>query len=226
LININAFDGDLLQESIISKERGHLAQITKPSCISHSSVLEEAALKILVTYASSEGHTRKIGRQVADRIAHAGHAVELLNLADASDIDVSGFDGVILAASVHVSHYQRSLTEFAARQSKPLNDIQTLFLSVSLAAAGHDTEDWKGLDRIVNDLVEATGWTPNRVEHIAGAYLPSQYDIFRRFIMRKIIVRNDPSADPSSDHDYTDWRALDGVIDSWLSALGCQNTPV
>ena len=184
-----------------------------------SVILEETVLKILVTYATSEGHTRKIARQVADRIASAGHAIELLDLGNAADIEIRRFDGVILAASVHMGHYQRSLTDFVANQCKPLKEVSTLFLSVSLSAAGHDTEDWSGLDRIMKDFIDATGWTPDRVEQVAGAYLPSQYDIFRRFIMRKIIASKDSEADLSSDLDYTDWRALDRIIDDWTNSL-------
>jgi menaquinone-dependent protoporphyrinogen oxidase len=181
--------------------------------------LEETVLKILVTYATSEGHTRKIGRQVTDRIANAGHAVELLDLGNAADIELGRFDGAILAASVHMGHYQRSLTDFVANQCKALKEVPTLFLSVSLSAAGHDTEDWSGLDRIMTDFVEATGWTPDRVEQVAGAYMPSQYDIFRRFIMRRIIATKDAKTDLSSDYDYTDWRALDRIIDDWINSL-------
>ena len=176
-------------------------------------------MKILVTYATSEGHTRKIGRQVTDRIANAGHAVELLDLGNAVDIELRRFDGAILAASVHMGHYQRSLTDFVANHFKTLKEVPTLFLSVSLSAAGHDTEDWSGLDRIMTDFVEATGWTPDRVEQVAGAYMPSQYDIFRRFIMRRIIATKDAKTDLSSDYDYTDWRALDRIIDDWINSL-------
>lgn len=153
-------------------------------------------------------------------IANAGHAVELLDLADTMDIDLGRFDGAILAASVHMGHYQRSLTDFVTGQSKSLKGIPTLFLSVSLAAAGHDTEDWTGLDRIMEDFIEATGWTPGRVEQIAGAYMPSQYDIFRRFIMRRIIASKDSGTDLGADHVYTDWGALDRIVDDWQNSLG------
>lgn len=176
-------------------------------------------MKILFTYASSEGHTRKIGRHVVDRLADAGHTVELLDLANAADVDLGRFDGAILASSIHMGHYQRSLTDFVAEQCKTLKEIPTLFLSVSLAAAGHDTEDWASLDRILEDFTEATGWTPGRVEQIAGAYLPSQYDIFRRFIMRRIIASRDPESDLNSDQVYTDWLSLDRIIDDWQNSL-------
>lgn len=176
-------------------------------------------MKVLVAYATSEGQTRKIARQVADRIADAKHTVELLELSAANDIDLARFDGAVLAASLHMGHYQRTLSDFAAKQTNDLKGKQTLFLSVSLAAAGHDAEDWKGLDRILEELIEATGWIPGRVEQVAGAYLPSEYDIFRRFIMRRIIASKNSGADLDADHEYTDWNALNLSVDEWLATL-------
>jgi len=176
-------------------------------------------MKVLVTYATSEGQTRKIARQVADRIADANQAVELIELSDAGDIDLGRFDGAILAASLHVGHYQRALSDFVANQTKNLQMKPTLFLSVSLTAAGHTAEDWKGLDSVLKDFIEATGWTPGRVEQVAGAYLPSQYDIFRRFVMRRIIASRHLGADLDADREYTDWSALNLIVDDWLGTL-------
>jgi len=175
-------------------------------------------MKVLVGYASSEGQTRRIARHVADRLADAGAAVELAGLADAEGLDPARFDRVILAASVHVGHYQRALSDFAAAHAERLAERPTLFLSVSLAAAGHESDDWRALDRIVDDLVAATGWQPGRVAQVAGAYRPSKYDIFRRFVMRRILAAKDPDADPDLDREYTDWAALDVLVDGWLAA--------
>jgi menaquinone-dependent protoporphyrinogen oxidase len=177
-----------------------------------------ATMKVLVGYASSEGHTRKIARRVSDHIADGGHAVELVGLADAGDIDLRRFDRVILAASIHIGHYQQALSEFTAEQAQGLHEKPTLFLSVSLAAAGHDAEDWRGLDRILEDFESATGWKPDRVEQIAGAYRPKEYDVFRRFVMRRIVAAKDPEADLDNGKEYTDWQALDALIDDWLAA--------
>ncbi|MCR9151335.1 MAG: protoporphyrinogen oxidase [Rhodobacteraceae bacterium] len=175
-------------------------------------------MKVLVAYATGEGQTRKIARHVADRIADTGAAVELAGLADAEDLDPGRFDRVILAASIHVGQYQRALSDFVAANAGRLGERPTLFLSVSLAAAGHEAEDWKALDRIVEDLVAATGWQPGRVAQVAGAYMPSKYDIFRRFVMRRILAAKDPQADPGMDREYTDWPALDALVDAWLDA--------
>lgn len=173
-------------------------------------------MKLLVAYATSEGQTRKIARHVADRLADAGHAVELLSLKDAAGIDPGRFDRIILGASVHVGHYQRALADFVSEHAEALKGKPALLLSVSLAAAGHRAEDWRGIEAIVRDFEKATGWSPDKVGHVAGAYTPSQYDIFSRFVMRRIITREAPQIDPEAAHEFTDWPALDSLVDDWL----------
>ncbi|WP_245848196.1 hypothetical protein [Octadecabacter ascidiaceicola] len=104
-----------------------------------------------------------------------------------------------------------------AQERKPLYTAPVLFLSVSLGAGGHDAEDWRALDGIAVDLQDATGWTPSTVEHVAGAYLPSKYDLLTRVIMRRIIAAKDPEADLGKDKEYTDWDALGSKLDTWLA---------
>ncbi|MCR9109853.1 flavodoxin domain-containing protein [Marivita sp. XM-24bin2] len=174
-------------------------------------------MKLFIGYASTEGQTQKIARHIADYLVDHGHSVELMALADAGPIALSRFDAAILGASVHVGHYQKVLSEFADTYADGLNAMPTMFLSVSLAAAGHDAEDWRALDTIISDVSDATGRTPGKVLQVAGAYTPSQYDVFRRFVMRRIIAAKDPEADLDWDKEYTDWEALDAETDGWLS---------
>ena len=176
-------------------------------------------MKLMIGYATSEGQTRKIARYIADRAMAAGHSVELIRREDADEIDFGRFDGAILGGSLHAGHYQKVLSEFAADHVTALGALPTLFISVSLAAAGHDAEDWRGLETILADFQEATGWTPAEVAQVAGAYMPSKYDVFRRFIMRRIVAGKDPQADLGSDKEYTDWKALDALIDGWLAKI-------
>lgn len=176
-------------------------------------------MTVLIAYATGEGQTRKIARRVADRLAESGQSVELVPLADADDINLERFDRVILASSIHMGHYQQALSDFVAKYATKLELKPALLLSVSLAAAGHNAEDWKAVDQILDDLKAATGWTPGQVEHVAGAYQPSKYDMFRRFIMRRIIASKDPEADLGEDKEYTDWKALDILTDRFAHTL-------
>lgn len=176
-------------------------------------------MQILMLYATTEGQTRKIARFAADRLAEAGHAVELLNAEDAEGIALERFDGAILAASVHVAVYQKALVGFVRERASDLAKLPTLFLSVSLAAAGDDPEERKGLEQVVQRFVEVTGWRPGRVEHVAGAFRFGEYDFFKALAMRWIERNKDPAAKPGEDKEYTDWPALAALLDDWVTGL-------
>lgn len=174
-------------------------------------------MKVFVGYATKEGQSRKIARHIADFAYDTGHSVELQAVADDMDIDFERFDEVILTAPIHAGHYPKSFSNYVSENAETLNSARTRFTSVSLAAAGHDAEDWRSLEHIAHDFEQATGWTPIETKHVAGAYMPSKYDILTRFIMRRIVSQKDPDADLGKDKEYTDWVELNAWINSWLN---------
>ena len=174
-------------------------------------------MKILIAYASTEGQTRKIARYAADYLIGHGHSVELVSAADAIDAELARFDAVRLAGSVHAGRYQKPLVKLAKKRSKALSQVRSAFLSVSLAAAGDDADDWAGLAECVNRFAEKTGWTPPTVMHVAGAFRFSEYDFFKSWAMRWIAAQKEQDVDPNEDKEYTDWAALKKTLDAWLA---------
>lgn len=182
-------------------------------------------MKFLTAYATTEGQTQKVARFCADQLTDSGHSVELLNLADDGEIDILRFDAVILAGSIHIGHYQKSLETFAAANLRDLKQRNTLFLSVSLAAAGNEKEDRMGLEHCIDVFTKATGWVPNRIEHIAGAFRFTSYDFFRYWAMRWIASqRDDEPVDPHKDKEYTDWDGLAAMLEDWSSGVQQQGS--
>ncbi|MFZ9685836.1 MAG: flavodoxin domain-containing protein [Gemmobacter sp.] len=177
-------------------------------------------MKILIAYATTDGQTRKIARFVADRIADLGHGVELLSAADGEGLEPARFDGAILAGSLHAGGFQKSLAAFARAQAEALGAMPTLFLAVSLSAAGTDPEDWAGLRACLATFEAETGWHPGETLHVAGAFRFSEYDFFRAWAMRRIAEKKGEAVDPHADKEYTDWDALGRSVDAWLGRLG------
>ncbi len=178
-------------------------------------------MQITIIYATTEGQTRRIARHIQQRIARAGHVVELLPAEAAMDTEpaLDGAGAAILLGSVHAGRYQPDLVTLAAREAKALDAIPNLFVSVSLAAAGEDPEDREGLADCVERFKSETGWTPARVEHVAGAFRFTEYNWFTIWAMRYIQSQKDPTARRGTDVEYTDWAALDRLTDDWLTAL-------
>ncbi len=172
-------------------------------------------MNILIIYGSTEGQTRKICHFALQHLSKRGHSVALCPADAAGELDPSTFGAAILAASVHTGHYQSSLVEYAKTNAHALRKMKTLFLSVSLAAAGNTEEDQTGLAGVVDSFVGEIGWTPERIEHVAGAFRFSDYDFFKYWAMRWIESQKDPSETPGEDREYTDWSDLEKILDSW-----------
>lgn len=169
-------------------------------------------MRFLIVYATTEGQTRKIVEFLAARLTAAGEAVRLVDAAAVPpDLDPRAFDTAILAASVHASRYQTALEAFARTHAAVLNVMSTAFISVSLAASGHDANDWKGLAACVADLQRRTGWTPASVHHVAGAFRYTQYNFIERWALRYIAWRKGGPTDTSRDHEMTDWKAVEAL---------------
>lgn len=172
-------------------------------------------MKVLIAYATTEGQTRKICRFCADTLVDAGCSVELLQAREDDVIPPGRFDAVILAGSIHVGAYQRSLVAFTRASAEALSRMRGLFLSVSLAAAGDDAAELADLDAIAQRFFEETGWRPGRYEQVAGAFRFTEYDFFKSWAMRWIAARKGQVVDPHADREYTDWASLGRVLAEW-----------
>ena len=176
-------------------------------------------MKILIVYASTEGQTRKIARVMFDRLAAEGHSAELIAVDAAEALDPGAFDAAILAGSVHAGHYQAALVDYAREAGPRLSAMPSMFVSVSLTAAFDIAEDWDRLRAGVVAFLEETGWTPDRVEHVAGAFRFSEYDFFKAWAMRWIASDKDKSVRPGEDKEYTDWARLEAALRDWTAAV-------
>ena len=172
-------------------------------------------MKILIIYGTTEGQTRKIARFLKDEAEKAGHDA---TLSDASDNppDPDGFDRVIIGASLHVEKYQSPVKHYATKHYEKLNQMPTAFFSVSLSAAGKDKDSLAEISRIADKFCEDTGWRPRIVEQVAGALLYTQYDFFKRFIMRMISKKSGGDTDTSNDYEYTDWEQVKNLLSRLL----------
>jgi menaquinone-dependent protoporphyrinogen oxidase len=176
-------------------------------------------MRILVLYATTEGQTRKIAHFVAERLEAAGHMAIVVDAADtASGFEIPPVDAAIIAASVHIGRYQTAIEHIVKANLNRLVAMPTAFLSVSLAAAG-DESDRKDIEDCVHRFERDTGWAPGRVEHVAGAFRFTEYDFFKRWAMKYIAARHNQPTDTSRDYELTDWAALERIVDEFIGSV-------
>jgi menaquinone-dependent protoporphyrinogen oxidase len=170
--------------------------------------------EVLVLFATREGQTEKIARRVTAVLEAKGHRVDLRDVDRTSrELDLRRYQAIFIGSPVRVGSYLPSIVRFIRSRRESLERAPAAFFSVSLAVAPHRGErksDGRAETmRVVEKLTRATGWSPRRVELIAGALAYSKYNFLVRFVMRRISAAAGGDTDTSRDYEYTDWNAVD-----------------
>jgi menaquinone-dependent protoporphyrinogen oxidase len=183
-------------------------------------------MRVLIVYATTEGHTRDLAHYVMRNLSGDGHRVAVEEApADPPDPDPSAYEAAILAGSVHVGRYQPNLVRFARARNAELAATPSAFVSVSLSAAGLNPDDWEGLDRCLARFEHETLWRPAAIHQAAGAIRYSQYDFFKRLVLHHIAARRGRRTVTSDDYDLTDYGALIGFCRDFLAHAAARPQP-
>jgi menaquinone-dependent protoporphyrinogen oxidase len=176
-------------------------------------------MKVLIVYGTTEGQTGKIASFAASHLILQHHHVVTTNVALGSRAaEPAGFDAVLVAASLHAGHYQPAVIQYVKEHLSTIRTCRNAFMSVSLAAASHDPEDLAGLERCVATFLNETGWTPERVHHVAGAFRYTEYDFLKRWAMKYIAYRKGAPTDTSRDYELTQWDDVGCFVDAFIGA--------
>lgn len=175
-------------------------------------------LNLLVVYGTTEGQTRKIATRTGEFIRAAHHDVEVVDSTQVqATLDVDDYDGVIVLGSVHQGQYQSALVDFISSHLDKLQAKHTAFASVGLSFVfdEHDEE----AQQYVKHLSTLTGWYPNHIEYVAGALAYTQYDFFKRQMMKLIARHQGGPTLTDKDYEFTDWHALEKFVDEYCRSV-------
>jgi menaquinone-dependent protoporphyrinogen oxidase len=177
--------------------------------------------RVLVVYGTTEGHTRKLAEFIGARLRKRGHATRVIDAATPEAKQVQPiYDGVIVGASLHQGKHQTALAHFVKDNLDWLRGLPRAFFSVSLGVASRDAGQVQDAQRLAQQFVDETGLDAGIVRCCAGALLYTQYDWFKRFVMKAIARKEGGAVDPSQDHEYTDWNDVTRFVDEYLAATG------
>jgi menaquinone-dependent protoporphyrinogen oxidase len=181
---------------------------------------------LLIAYGTTEGQTRKIAEFVAAAARARGVEVELVDSAAERAASVQPvYAAAVVCGSLHQHRYQASLLHFVKDNRSWLAGIPTAFVSVSLAAAMEDTRGRTEMAGATDAFFAESGWKPAVTRYVAGALRYTEYDYFKRLIVRLLAKRHGGETDASRDHEYTDWDDLTRFVDEFVVATALREGP-
>jgi menaquinone-dependent protoporphyrinogen oxidase len=170
--------------------------------------------RALIVYATTHGHTGRIAARLATALETEGLETDHCDAGNADPPAPSGYDVVLVGASVHAGHHQGSVVDWCRHHAIVLGNMPSAFFSVCLTAADDTEESHTATRRYLDEFVERTGWTPAPLTTFAGALQYREYSFATRLSMRLLMARGGRPTDTRHDYDYTDWDA----VDAWARA--------
>jgi menaquinone-dependent protoporphyrinogen oxidase len=165
--------------------------------------------QILIVYGTTDGHTRKIAQVLAENLRAELCSVDVLDAAGSlRRLSPEGYDGVIVAASVHVGAYQPLVARWVRQHAAVLNAMPTAFLSVCLAMLEQRPEPRQEIEKIMQRFFKQCGWHPAMTRLVAGAVRYTQYPWLKKWMMKRIVGKAGGGTDTTRDYEYTDWNDL------------------
>lgn len=167
---------------------------------------------ILILFASSYGHTRKIAWAIDRELRHRGHTVDLLDVR-MDDPSPTEYDAVVIGSRVRFGRHAPAIRRYVERHRAELDEVASAFFSVSMAAAG------PGPAPYLEEFIAETGWRPQLSSSFAGALLYRQYNPLLRFVMKRLSRKEGHTTDTSRDHEFTDWKAVRAFAGAFAIAV-------
>lgn len=184
---------------------------------------------VLVIYATREGHTRHIAEDVGATLATQGRSFDVIDAARIpGGFALEKYAAAIVSASLHLGKHELEIVKFVKDNLAELQQIPTLFLSVSLsevtaedsnAPPGKRAEAQADVKRTIDSFLAETGWHPSHIAAVAGALMYSRYNFVIRFVMRRIAANKGSPVDTSRDYEFTDWPKLRRLAEEFVQNI-------
>jgi menaquinone-dependent protoporphyrinogen oxidase len=174
-----------------------------------------------VLFASSEGQTALIAIRLAEVLHAHGLDSQAIDVStpEAEMLDWTRVRGALMGASIHIGKHQKSASRFVHAHAADLNRVPSAFFSVSLAAASKNAAEVAEAERIARAFPADHGWTPLRILSVAGRLAYREYNVFIRFVIRRIARKEGGPTDTSRDHELTNWEDVERLGREMATAI-------
>lgn len=163
-------------------------------------------MKALILYSSRDGQTREIAARIA-RTLTPQQLCDVLDLAQAPQVEWAQYDRVLIGASIRYGHFQPELMKFVTQHKAALQQRVSGFFSVNLTARKADkcTPETNAYTR---KFLAQSPWQPDRCAVFAGALRYPRYRWFDRIMIQFIMRMTGGETDTSKEVEYTDWEKV------------------
>lgn len=161
-----------------------------------------------IYFATKYGQTAKIAREIANTLEKSGVASAVYDVNTLSKSgELGAHDSYIFCGAMYAGKYSRKLVKLISDNRDILSKSPSAFVSLSLSAAGNETQKTEAR-AVAQKLLRELNWQPTHLFDVAGAVAYTKYGFLTRMVMKHICRKSGGPVDTSVEHELTDWNAV------------------
>ncbi|CAM3819234.1 menaquinone-dependent protoporphyrinogen IX dehydrogenase [Parendozoicomonas haliclonae] len=168
----------------------------------------------LILYATRDGQTQRIAECISQQLQEGGLSVELVNLNDGVEVDLTRYDSVLIGAPIRYGHHLKVVRRFIDRNLLQLSHMPCGFFSINLTARKPEKQD-PDTNRYMQKFLSKSLWKPGYLGVLAGSLQYSRYAWYDRLMIQLIMKITGGSTDSSVDVEYTNWERVKGFAQGY-----------
>ena len=164
--------------------------------------------RILMAYATTDGHTLHICERLKFLMTALGQRVTLVPIEQAEALNLNNFERIVIGASIRYGHHQPQVAQFIARHQAALETCSSAFFSVNIVAR-KPNKNTPETNPYARKFLQGIAWKPQLCAVFAGKLDYPRYGFFDRLMIRLIMWMTKGPTDPKAVVEFTDWAKVD-----------------
>ena len=161
----------------------------------------------LIIFSTTDGHTKKICEKIKNFLNNE-KLVKIVSLDEATKLDLSEFQRIIIGASIRYGKHSRELYKFIKLNKRILDQKESVFFSVNVVARKYE-KNTPETNPYIKKFLKVSKWQPKKLGVFAGKVDYPSYNIFDKYIIKLIMFITGGPTDTSQSYEFTDWSKVE-----------------
>ena len=160
----------------------------------------------LIIYSSTDGHTKTICKSITNFL-NDGKLAKITSLEEATNIDLTEFNKIIIGASIRYGKHSKQLYKFIELNKNILDQKQSIFFSVNVVARKPE-KNTADTNPYIKKFLKISKWKPKKIGVFAGKVDYPNYGFFDKYVIKLIMFITDGPTDTSMSYEFTNWQKV------------------
>ena len=161
----------------------------------------------LIIYSSTDGHTKTICKSITNFL-NDGKLAKITSLEEATNIDLTEFNKIIIGASIRYGKHSKQLYKFIELNKNILDQKQSIFFSVNVVARKPE-KNTPETNPYVQKFLKISNWKPDKLGVFAGKVDYLKYNFLDKLLIQLIMFITKGPTDTSKSYEFTDWSKVE-----------------